>query len=263
MSFIDRLIKLNLVHKYSDQKKYLFVGGCARSGTSAITKVIGNHREIVLGMERYNNLCEKDNFSLSKEHFVKERFFNIQDSDTFYTDFNRFHYWFPDIYKKFDNSVYVGIKYTDIHEIIEELKFVFGEIKIIYIYRNIYDVAESWNKRAIRGNDWPPYKDYIQAVDTWNRSLEIIKSKKEEGCNIYCVNYEDLFFTRKSVDVIFKSIDLRVDKNVKKTLLSLRTNAPIFRSRKEALNENEIEYIKKNARFELYDFFNNNFNLLK
>lgn len=245
------------------ERKYLFIGGCARSGTSSLTKIIGSHRKIILGMERFNNLCEKDSFSLSPNHFSYERFFNVQEGDTFYMDFLQFHNWDPNIYKKYDTCNFIGAKYTDIHNIINHLNESFGEIVIFYIYRNIFDVAESWNKRAEKGNNWPSSKDYKEAVFTWNRSLETIKYKIESGQEIYCVSFDDLFFTSKPIDKIFERINLKIDRNVKRMIKKLRRNAPGKKQAKGVLNSSELDYIKQNARFELYDYFNEHYNLLR
>lgn len=261
-NIFQRIFRFNFHYKNNDGKKYLFIGGCARSGTSALTKIIGSHKNIVLGMERFNNLLDKENYSLSKNHFIKERFFDIQFGDTFYNDFNQFHSWEPNIYKKFDLSVYIGVKYTDIHKIIDELNSTFGEVNIFYIYRNIFDVAESWNKRAEKGNNWPSTKNYKEAVETWNQSLETIKRGIETGHKIHCIHFEDLLFSKKSIDELFKKINLNIDKNVLKTLKKLRNNAPGKRMIKGVLTDEEKIYIEENANFELYDYFNENLNLL-
>ena len=59
-----------------------------------------------------------------------------------------------------------------------------GEISVIYIYRNIYDVAESLNHKAKKGtenrkND----KNYVKVAERWNtslqRTLKLLNSGKE------------------------------------------------------------------------------------
>jgi len=62
---------------------YLFI--CKRSGTSVLWQIISSHNNIVLGLERYIHKSTKQNFSLEKSLFEKERFFEIQESDTHFS----------------------------------------------------------------------------------------------------------------------------------------------------------------------------------
>ncbi len=254
----------NLLKKKRTPKQYVFVGGCARSGTTSLTKIIGSHKKIVLGMERYNNYFNENNFLLTEEHFNKQRFFSVEKNDTFYDNFSDFHNWCPKIYNKYDKSLFIGTKYTDIHRFIDQLNASFNSPIIFYIYRDIFDVAESWNRRALRQNDgWPADKDYTQAILTWNESLAIIKKYKQVGLNIICVNFYDLFFTTKSIEQLFYQLDLKPDRGVKRMIKHLRNKAPIKKEKKGKLSNQEIDYISKNANIKLYDYFNIHYNILK
>ncbi|MBN2648945.1 MAG: sulfotransferase [Prolixibacteraceae bacterium] len=242
-------------------KKYLFIGGCARSGTSALTKLIGKHHDVVLGMERYNKLCHKMTYSLTKEHFEKERFFNIEKGDTFYNDFDQMHKYDSDIYHKFDNCKYIGLKYPKIHTILDEIKTTFNDIKIIFIYRNIFDVANSWNQRAIIGKNWSKERDYKKAVITWNRSMRVIRRAINNGYPIICMNYDDVFYSDKSLKPLYDLLDIENDE---KTISNMRERAQIIKTNKKMiLNKEEIEYVEENADVGIYEIFNQKFNMLR
>lgn len=252
-----------LVHKNQKQRNYLFVGGCARSGTSVLTVLIGSNSQVVLGKERYNKLCNKQTFSLSTGHFKKERFFNVLEGDTFYTNFNDFHTWDAQIYSKFEHCKYVGIKYTRIHTIMDELLESFGKITVFYIYRNIFDVAESWNKRAEKANNWPKTKNYREAVIEWNESLSAMKTFIEKGHKIICVNYDDLFFSTKSIKPLFTPLQLKVAKITRQKIVDQRKRAKLLKEEKGSLTKEEIDYIEEYANLELFQYYDENLNVLR
>ena len=245
----------------SDKKKNLFIGGCGRSGTSVLTDIIGSHHQIVLGIERYNKLMHKSSFNLSKAHFAKERFLTIQNGDTFYDDLNKFKAH-RGIAEKFVDAVFVGLKYPPFDRIYDIMRERFGSFKYLYIYRNIFDVAESWNRKAAKGGNWSPDKNYLKAVKRWNQSLQHTLQHLKNSADIICIHYDDLLFTYKSIQPIFDRMDIPIDYNVLNSLANARKIAPEKKAAKGILTENEIEYIKNNARFDLYDEIHSKYNIL-
>lgn len=242
-------------------KRYLFIGGVGRSGTSSITEIVGSHHRIVLGMERYNKLFRKQEFLIKPLHFEKERFLNIQPNDTFYSDFNKFRVH-KEIPQKWDNALYVGVKYPRFITVYEDVKCTLGEFKLIYIYRNIFDVTESWNRRLIEANRWPKNRDHKVAVSFWNNSLLATQKLMNQKKDIICVSYEDLFFTEKSIEPLFSWLGLDLDKKVSEVLARKRKIAPEKKAKKGHLSTEQKEYIEQNARFDLYEKFNESFNII-
>jgi len=243
-------------------KKILFIGGCARSGTSVLAEIIGAHHQIVLGIERYNKLMKERSFALSLSHFTKERFTTMYEGDTFYDNFNKFKAH-ENAVEKFDQAVYVGLKYPPFDRIYQLMQANFGTFKYLYIYRNIFDVAESWNRRVIQAVNWPKDKNYLKAVQRWNDSLSNTLTELNNGADIICNNYDDLLFTNKSIQPIFDRLGLPIDENILRELTEARKKAPNKKLAKGMLSENEVEYIRNNARFELYDEIHSKFNILR
>lgn len=242
-------------------KKLLFIGGVGRSGTSALTEIVGSHTQIVLGMERYNKLFRKQDFSINKSHFEKDRFLNIHPGDTFYNDFFKFSSHL-NAEKKWDEAVYVGVKYPRITTVYDRIKEALGEFKLIYIYRDIYDVAESWNRKAVDGSKWPKQRDYKKAVQFWNRSLRVTRQIIRDKNDIVCIKYEDLYFSNKSIEPIFDWLDLDFDNEVIQVLDKKRKTAPVKKLKKGDLTAEQVEYIRGNARFNIYEEFNSEYNIL-
>jgi hypothetical protein len=245
-----------------DTKQYLFIGGCSHSGTSELTEIIGAHHKIALGVERYNKLMKKNDFRLSLAHFSKQRFLTLEAGDTFYQDFKMFRRHHQ-IDEKWDRAKYVGLKYPRFDQIYHLMKEHFGTFKNLYIYRNILDVAESWNQRAKKGINWPPEKNYLKAVERWNQSLKHTLQQLKNGADIICIHYVDLLFTNKSIRPIFDRMDIPIDENVLSALDIARKIAPGKKSAKGTLTENEVEYIKNISRFEWYDEIHSTYNILR
>ncbi len=229
--------------------KKLFISGCARSGTSALTKLIGSHEKIVLGMERYGKLENKDTFCLTEEHFTPSRFLTLKKGDTFRKELKLN----PIVIDKLEKQgyEYIGDKKPGFFLVYEELFNVFSDATVIFIYRNVYDVAESWNKRAIEGNNWPVQKNYKKAVFSWNNSLITTIDQIKKGRNIICVNYEDIFLKKINLLSLYRKLGLEIDESTKKKLNSLLNKSDDIEKKRTKLNEEEYEFVEKHARFRL------------
>jgi hypothetical protein len=247
--------------KTVEQKQYLFIGGVARSGTSALTEIVGSHPKIVLGMERYNKLFRKQDFSVTPALFEKERFLEMREGDTFYSDFDRFRPH-KNIAEKWDEAICVGVKYPKITTVYNQTKEALGDFKLIYIFRNIYDVAESWNRRLIERERWPKQRDYKRAVEFWNNSLRMTRKLIRTKEDIACISYEDLLFSQKSIQPLFDWLELEMDPQVVHTLDSKRQLAPDKKAKKGTLPDEQKAYITQHAHFDIYEEFNSKFNIL-
>lgn len=197
------------------EKKFLFITGCARSGTSALTELLGNHPAVVMGMERYGNFYDQANLALSPEHFEKDRFFDLRPEDTFYSDFDLFHAWDPGIRTKFDDAVYVGDKRPNIHRHYPALFGRFPGAVVYYIFRDVHAVAGSWEGRKAAGSDWPPDLDFAAAVSMWNESLQTTLAILEAGFPVNLVNYTSFFEERGNLEDLFTPLGLSVADQVR------------------------------------------------
>jgi len=242
-------------------QKYLFIAGCARSGTSALAQLIGSHNQVVIGMERFGHLVTKDKFTLSEEHFTSERFLNIEPGDTFYNDFEKFHSWDENIIRKLNqgNLEYIGDKRPELYMVYDELIETFPNSKIIFIYRNIFDVAASWNKRAEEGINWPMHKNFKKAVHTWNYSLKTtIKAIQKYPDNICCIKYEDVLVDAKELTPLYNWLELNIDENTKTKQKNILMNSKRLQEERKnfALSEDQQEYCNQNADYKLEEQLN-------
>jgi hypothetical protein len=236
-------------------EKFLFVCGCPRSGTSAFARLLGAHDRIVMGMERFGHRVSPGNFTLTPNLFSKEKFFNIQPGDTFYVDFEAYHKWDPFIKEKFDNAIYVGDKRPDLFYVYDRVFDAFPNATIMFIYRDVFDVAASYNKRAGEGNNWPSHKDYKKAVVEWGLSLRHTLECIRNKMRLYCVKYEDLFSSHCDIDVIFDVLDLPFDERSRHAIVNLRkiSEKLSVQRRNIGLSENDSRYVSKHAEFRYYE----------
>ena len=243
------------------KKTYLFISGCGRSGTSALTTLLGSHPDICLGMERYANLVSPDNFCLDKSYFEADRFSELRPDDTFYNDLQCFHKWCPNIDQKIKNSKIVGDKRPEYYMVFDKLSEAFDKPLFIHIIRNYLDVSFSWEERAKITRDWPEKRDAIASINHWN----IANQKALEACkmsrSILIVDYENVFSDtiQHEVDRIMNFIGLQWNDQTREIAISnIRANAKRLSEKRliraQVFNEQvDVDSLKKHANLDQYN----------
>lgn len=188
-------------------KKYLFVCGCARSGTSALATLVSKTPDVFVGMERYISIFKRTG-ALSQDLFEKERFLNIQKGDSHIEHFEgRAHY--HNLREKLDSASIIGDKIPSLYRGYEMLLNNFPGCKIIFIYRNLFDVCDSWDRRAQEGKNWGEDRNWRIAIDEWNLSIQSTLKFAEAG-SVLPVSYEDLFFGNSGAEDISDYLGVQV-----------------------------------------------------
>lgn len=235
-------------------RKYLFVAGCARSGTSALVQLLVGSPQVVIGMERFGHLVNPSCFTLSPEHFTKDRFLNIKDGDTFYDDFFGFHKFDPNIENKLDKCDWIGDKRPDLYESYDHLFERFPDAKVIFIHRSIEEVASSYHGRIDEGKNWPASKNFESAVREWNRSLFLTREAISKGYDINVVDYDTVFCGEKNLQPLFTILNIVIDEELDLHIKKIRGRSKqLADQRKQLLSEKEILYLKDNAKQFLID----------
>lgn len=177
------------------EKDILFVCGCPRSGTTSLWSVLIDHSEVMLGVERYGHRIAPDSFSLTRDLFSEARFFDVQPNDTFYGDLEKFNPYYGAARSKYPTFRYLGDKIPLLFNAYTQLFTAIPGVKVIFIFRNLFDVANSYNHRARNPEDatWSEDLDYKGAVNDWNASLHKTLAAKSQGLSILCVEYERLW----------------------------------------------------------------------
>ena len=201
--------------------QYCFVFGCQRSGTTALTRLLHAHDNVVMGMERYKALLtdETSREAFGPALFEPERFLDFRRSDTnILPSVERFegHYRRAEQRLREGDVRYVGDKVFPSRWIAEAIATRFPAPKVVFIYRDLLKVASSFEVRASNPNDtW--YTTYEQALNNWTMAFEMADELIERlGTeNVFAVRYERLFSDdRYLFRAMFDFLGLPIDRKL-------------------------------------------------
>ena len=150
-------------------KAGLFVVGCPVAGTTAVGRLLNQHPDIAVGIERFSQLCAARR--LTAGHFEETRFFDLQPGDTWYTSLDRFDRDYAAVRPKYAAARYVGDIFPRGFQHLDHLGALFPDIRIVFCFQDPLEVANFFEERRRGGIDWPPDRDHRAAVDFWNRSV--------------------------------------------------------------------------------------------
>jgi len=179
---------------------HLFVSGCPRSGTTALTRLLNLHPEIVVGLERYKGRYSQG-FDLKPEMFSAEGFFDFQPADTNYQPAKSAEAsaFYERARQKFAEAKFVGEKYPQFYRFYGPLFNNFPEAKIIFIVRNAVSVAQSWQRRSEDTSSWPAKNDARRSVSYWNDALAYTLAYSQIKKNTFTfVDFDQLFAAKEA-----------------------------------------------------------------
>jgi hypothetical protein len=235
--------------------EYLFVTGTARSGTSVMADLLRSHPAIAMGRERYaSKYISERNLPLSL--FEKERFcLQLLDGDTHHKQLQPYY---AELYLRFDRCRYVGDKIPEMACNYTPLLATYHRPKIIYMLRNIFDVADSFNQRAALARaenvhqGWPWDRESAAAVAEWNLSLRNTLSSIDE-IELLIVPYEQLFVDDILLSRLFDFLQLSITEETTAAYTAGRkVRQKLEQTRRVALTSLEKLDIMRNADFDAY-----------
>lgn len=162
-------------------RNHIFIAGCARSGTTALTRILNSHDDIYLSTEKFNSIFLNEPNKFDKSIFKLESFNkSIVDSQ-----------------KSRENLKYIGDKFPGYYRNYKLLFEKFPKAHVLFLFRNIFDVAQSYKARKLdEKNKWE--KGVGRAITEWNISLENTIDSINNGQNISALCYEDILFNPSS-----------------------------------------------------------------
>jgi hypothetical protein len=183
-------------------RRYCFIFGCPRSGTTALTRLLNSHEAFVVGMERYkyHYSSTQGRAALGPDFFEPGRYFDFRPEDTNITPSNeRFARFYERARRRFDAAtvVYVGDKVLATDPILDAIRENFPDPRFIFIYRDLFRVASSWEVRARNEKDenWVAANDYRVAGERWQGAFEVAERLIDQiGLeHVSLVRYERMF----------------------------------------------------------------------
>jgi hypothetical protein len=174
---------------------HLFVSGCPRSGTTALTRLLNLHPHIVVGLERYKNVFGRQKF-ITQDMFEAERFFDFRaDDSNFLPQKNeKAREFYEQARTKFSTAAFIGDKYPQFFRFYGGIFKDLPDAKIIFIFRDPIYVAQSWEHRSLDTSAWPSKNDARRAVAYWNDALAYTLAYTQIKKNAFVfVDYEQFF----------------------------------------------------------------------
>ena len=234
------------------EKKYLFVCGSPRSGTTAMWNFLANDNRIKMGVERYGNLFFRK--PLTTELFEYERFFDLQEGDTFYNELNSFSPYYKKIIDNYEGAEYYGDKIPLLYKYLDRLNEAIPNSKVIIMIRNIIDVSASYEARANNDNDesWSRNKRTASAIEDWRDSLKVVRQNLNNP-NVIPIIYEDFYSDINEAKKLFTKIELSFTEKNEKAYMATHKRArelDVFRSRN--LDASAVKALCEEAPYGLY-----------
>ena len=235
---------------------FLFICGCARSGTSITTELLMRHSKIAMGRERYNSLFKANNNDFIPALFNKQRFCKeLIDDDSHH---QRLGDYYDKVFMLWNSHRYIGDKIPSLFKQYDYLVDTFAKPKILFLLRDIHDVSQSWERRRINSlnnNDpWPHDKGFLAAITEWNMSLKntfLAVSKHPDS--ILIVSYAKLFSDIEQLEKIFAFLDLDIEDETMAFWDENTLKKQMIEQKKVSIMTDDIRHsIQMDADFETY-----------
>ena len=149
----------------------MFIAGCPRSGTSALTFLLDEHPHLAIGFERFKRLRAQ----LDPFHFTPGQFFAPVRAET---DI-RGELLYGRLRERWERGTVsaIGDKVPLYTRVLPQLLERFAEARVVVMVRDPLAVARSFSRRAADSGDWwPAQNDHTLALTMWNEALMAVRA---------------------------------------------------------------------------------------
>lgn len=235
--------------------KTLIIGGCARSGTTGFRSILARDERMAIGLERYLKLSIGN--KLTPDLWERDRFCNVRPEDTHvqpqHSSWAGAQVTLEHARLNYENLAYIGDKLPRSGNNYSSLAISKPDTKILYMLRNPFDVAASYNKRAQNEKDkgWRSSVNYKTAIDHWN--LDVSETVKYyTKFDIHIIRYESIFRSAAEFESVYQFLNLPLTDTVREIWGNSRRKSLSLEESRSALNDMEKVYICANADFDSY-----------
>jgi len=218
-------------------RSYLFISGVARSGTTALGRLVGKHADVAMYIELYlaNNgyvpemFCT-DNVKMFVEHGI------LKLSSTNEAALLKSHVC------KFVGDKRPGFM-KSAHLTLEN--FPKEQTKVIHVVRNIYDIVLSFEQRRTMGISKKSYKAAVLEANISHRNVTHLRQNGYKH-NIIILDYETFWLLNENIYLLLSKLGLERDGLVAQVVNQYFQNASIIREKQRTMSRDIISYINDN-----------------
>jgi hypothetical protein len=203
-----------------------------------------------MSIERYNRLSRPGEFSLTLAHFERDRFLDVHETDTHYTDLSKMNAPLLDrIPSEWDSARYIGDKKPQYYLVYDQLFKAFPGARIVFIYREPVAVASSYEKRFRSGKNWRPKADHRFAVDDWNESIALTLSAMDRHPGrILPIDFDSAFMRDTPLEPLASFLELDdLDLAAGEPAESRNKAIDLEQTREQLLSPEQIKWVLKNV----------------
>jgi hypothetical protein len=226
----------------------LFIAGCARSGTTALADYLNLHPEILMCIERYKYLPPEN---IRPKLFTLDRILDYKKGET-----NIPRERHVDLVQSKDLGAlkWIGDKkpayYREFRTILENNPGA----HFIVIHRPVEEVAESFEKRAMKASDgWPDWAGFDVGVERWNQATGYIREFMESGLepDVLILDYHEFFSHPESyTPLLSEFLEVEFDEPLLENWRKISSGFEGRRRTKEPPSEEQQEFVRKHKDIE-------------
>ncbi len=237
-------------HQRPPHARPLFIGGCQRSGTTALTRYLNEHEEILVTLERYKGKMKREDITMDLFTFERIMDFRIEETSKGLKDLERRREMHAEMLSKKDPATvrWTGDKNPGYVNTPGTLAKNNPGAHFIMIYRPIEEVVESWQERSRNpNNQWLYGKDgFGMEVETWNKAQQNTVEFLQSGMKhrILLLHYHDFFYRNEScVPLISRFLNLEFGEEILRTWAETSREFESRRREKDPLTAEQQAYI--------------------
>jgi hypothetical protein len=201
--------------------------------------------DVAIGLERYGQRL-MDGY-LTPSDFELPRFFDVCAGDTFYDSLDFFPNHAGRLRDHYSNARYVGDKVPMAFRKLDWIAANFAPVRFVVLFRDLVDVAASYEARRALGTFWDPDWGVRKAVEHWNACVAAVLPWMSRP-NLIPVEYEALATDASVVTAIARFLDVDAGPLVKMWQIQ-RQYGPsrVSGAGYERLSKADLEVIAKTA----------------
>lgn len=185
-------------------RKFIFVSGCPRSGTTVLTQLLNWGEDVFIGQERFAGLFNQRPADFQPALFAEGRLSTFEPGDCGYKAFaDKAPHVAPFARKKDFNALgkytFVGDKITHMDAnlaVFDNDAWKAEAVTVLHVVRDLPDVMASYASRKADAADSNWSRGVADALDDWQESIRRMHhfcERQQESIRIGIVDYEAAF----------------------------------------------------------------------